>query len=79
MLKQGIETLYDMGELLGTGNSPLYGECLCLFGHKLLCKKERGAWSFETKVITLEKIVSYKCCLPSSNISVKRILTQLFF
>ncbi len=26
----------------------------------------------ETKVITTRKIVSYKCCLPSSNISVKR-------
>ncbi len=31
----------------------------------------------ETKVITPGKIVPYKCCIPTSNVSVK-ILTQTF-
>ncbi len=31
------------------------------------------------RVITPGKIVPYKCCLPSTNISVKKILTQKLF
>ncbi len=31
------------------------------------------------KVITLGKIVPYKFCLPSSNNSLKKVLTQTFF
>ncbi len=39
-------------------------------------KGELGA--VETKVITPEKVVPYKCCLPSSNISLKTsFLTNL--
>ncbi len=31
------------------------------------------------KVITPRKIVPFKCCLPSSNISVKKDFTEMFF
>ncbi len=33
----------------------------------------------ETKVITPRKIVPYKCCLPSSNISVKKDFNKDIF
>ncbi len=38
---------------------------------------EQGA--METKVVTPEEIVFYKCCLPSSILAGRRILTQMFF
>ncbi len=40
-------------------------------------REEPGA--VKTKVITPGKIVPDKCCLPSSNTSVRAILTQTFF
>ncbi len=58
MLKQGIETLQDIEKVLSAGNSSFYRE-----------EREKGA--VETKVITIGKIVPYKCCLPSSDSSVK--------
>ncbi len=59
--------------LLGLGNSSLLREFLHLFGQKPLSERERvehGA--AEMKVFTHGKIVPYKCCPPSLNISVKK-------
>ncbi len=36
------------------------------------CEREREWGAIETKVVTHGNIVSYKCCLPSSNSSVKK-------
>ncbi len=35
-------------------------------------RESRELGAIETKLIALEKIVPYKCCLPSSNIGVKK-------
>ncbi len=41
-------------------------------------RKRGELGTVQMKVITPGKIVPHKCCLPSLNISVKRILTQTF-
>ncbi len=64
-----------MSKLLGMRSSPFLRERLHLFHQKSLSKRERerlGPGTTEIKVITPEKIVPYKCCLPSSDISMKR-------
>ncbi len=70
MVKQGIDTQQDTWKLLDVGNSPFQRERLCLLGQKL--QREREPEAEETKVITPGKKVPNKCCLPSSDISVKK-------
>ncbi len=41
------------------------------FGNSVRERERRKLGAVQTKVITPGKIVSHKCCLPSSNISVK--------
>ncbi len=65
--------LSDTWKLLGIDNSPFSREHLCLFDQKSLSERKRGELGAgETKVITPGKIVPCKCCLPSTNISMKR-------